>query len=52
MSFKIEQQYFEDNVEDQNGFTLNNGFYEKTLTDSQLDLTFDASGESELTLYN
>ena len=52
MSFKIEQQYFEDNVEDQNGFTLNNGFYEKTLTDSQLDLIFDANGESKLILHS
>ena len=51
MSFKIEQQYFEDNVDDQNGYTLNNGFYEKTLTDSQLNLTFDANGESELQFF-
>ena len=48
MSFKIEQQYFEDNVEDQNGFTLNSGFYEKTLADTQLDLTFDAEGKNKL----
>ena len=50
MSFRISQDYFENNLSDPNNdYTLNNGYYERTVEESDLDFAF-GENDRELTL--
>ena len=46
MSFRIAQDYFENNLNDPNNdYSLNNGFYERTIEEADLDFTFGDSND-------
>ena len=47
LSFRVLQSYYENNLSDQEGFTLNNGYYEKTIEESELQLSFDEENDRE-----
>ena len=50
ISFRISQDYFENNLSDPNNdYTLNNGYYERTVEESDLDFAF-GENDRELTL--
>ena len=46
LSFRISQDYFENNLSNSNDeYTLNNGFYERTIVESDLDFAFGESND-------
>ena len=45
LSFRVSQDYYENNLNDQEGFTFNNGYYEKTVEESELQLSFDEEND-------
>ena len=46
LSFRIAQAYFENNLSNTNeDYTLNNGFYERSIEESDLDFAFDDSND-------
>ena len=47
LSFRVSQFYYENNLSDQEGFTFNNGYYEKTVEESELQLSFDEENDRE-----
>ena len=48
LSLRISQPYFENNISGQDGFTLNGGYYEKTIDGAELQLVFDDVGDRKL----
>ena len=49
MSFRIAQDYFENNLNDPNNdYSLNNGFYERTIEEADLDFAFGDSNDRKL----
>ena len=49
LSFKIEQNYFENNINDDgNNFVLDDGFYSRTIQQDQLVLAFDTTDDGKL----
>ena len=51
MSFRIAQDYFENNLDDPNNdYTLNNGFYERTIEEADLDFALDDSNDRKFRL--
>ena len=49
LSFKIEQNYFENNINnDENNFLLADGFYYRTISQDELVLAFDTSDDGKL----
>ena len=49
LSFKIAQDYFENNLNDQaDSYVLNNGFYERTIPEDELSLTFDSETDGKM----
>ena len=48
MSFKIAADYFQNNLSDQeDSFTLNGDFYERTVSGNDLALSFDSQSDSK-----
>ena len=51
LSFRIAQDYFENNFNDPNNdYTLNNGFYERTIEEADLDFAFGDSNDRKFNL--
>ena len=51
MSFKISQEYFDNNLRGQeNSYNLVDGFYERTIPQDQLTLEFHENGERKYCL--
>ena len=51
LAFRIAQDYFENNLDDPNNdYTLNNGFYERTIEEADLDFAFGDSNDRKLNL--
>lgn len=49
LSFKIEQNYFENNInDDDNNFVLADGFYSRTIQQDGLVLAFDTTDDGKL----
>ena len=49
LSFRVSQAYFESNLSNQNNlYLLENGFYERTIPEENLDFYFDAENERKL----
>ena len=47
LTLKIEEDYFENNLSDQSGFVQDNGYYVKTINESDLDFEFSATDDGE-----
>ena len=48
MTFKIEQEYFENNIsDDDNNFVLADGFYSRTIQQDELVLAFDTTDDGK-----
>ena len=48
LTFKIEQEYFENNISDEeNNFVLADGFYSRTVHQDDLTLAFDTTDDGE-----
>ena len=49
LAFRIAQDYFENNLDDPNNdYTLNNGFYERTIEEADLDFAFEVGNDRKL----
>ena len=52
LSLRILQSYFENNLSGQeDGFTLNNGYYERTIAGSELQMEFDEEDDRKLAIF-
>ena len=52
LSLRILQSYFENNLSGQEGdFTLNNGYYERTIAGSDLQMEFDEEDDRKLATF-
>ena len=48
MTFKIEQEYFENNItDDDDNFVLADGFYSRTILQDELTLAFDDTDDGK-----
>ena len=48
LTFKIEQEYFENNItDDDDNFVLADGFYSRTILQDELTLAFDDTDDGE-----
>ena len=48
LTFKIEQEYFENNIsDDDNNFVLADGFYSRTIEQDELTLAFDDTDDGQ-----